>query len=100
MSKPPIQFGTPATSGASNSPFGASQSPFGQNTSASTGGLFGNVGATPTTSGPSSSSLFGLTSGPGQTASLFGRGTMTSGGSGTATPSFTFGQQQDTAKTS
>ncbi|EGE84514.1 nucleoporin Nsp1 [Blastomyces dermatitidis ATCC 18188] len=73
----PFQFGTPSTSAGSNTPpvFGtAGASPFSQPASGKpSGGLFGNIGATPTTTtGSSSSSLFTTTPETGQTASLFG----------------------------
>ncbi|KAG5289752.1 nucleoporin nsp1 [Histoplasma ohiense] len=77
-----FQFGTSSTSGGSNAPtFGtAGTSPFSQPASGkTTGGLFGNIGATPTTTAaaadPPSTPLFGggsTTPATGQTASLFG----------------------------
>ncbi|ODH28353.1 hypothetical protein ACO22_03954 [Paracoccidioides brasiliensis] len=71
----PFQFGTPSTSGASNTPtFGtAGASPFSQNASGNTGGVFGSVGATPATSS-SATPLFGGSTTPatGQTGSMFG----------------------------
>ncbi|OJD22737.1 hypothetical protein ACJ73_05913 [Blastomyces percursus] len=80
----PFQFGTPSTSAGSNTPvFGtADASPFSQPASGKpSGGLFGNIGATPTTTpttatGSSASPLFGgggtTTPATGQTTSLFG----------------------------
>ncbi|OJD14397.1 hypothetical protein AJ78_05244 [Emergomyces pasteurianus Ep9510] len=95
-----FQFGTPSTSGGSNTPpvFGnPGTSPFSQPTSGNTGNIFGNIGATPTTtatttttSGASSSPLFGglTTPATGQTTSLFGGpSSKPTFGGGSATPS-------------
>ncbi|PGH33849.1 nuclear pore complex protein Nup62 [[Emmonsia] crescens] len=91
----PFQFGTPSTSGGSNTPaFGtAGASPFSQNASGNTSGLFGNIGATPTTTGASSTPLFGGSTTPasGQTTSLFGgQSSKPTFGGGSGTPSTSF----------
>ncbi|OAX82667.1 hypothetical protein ACJ72_02983 [Emergomyces africanus] len=86
-----FQFGTPSTSGGSNTPvFGtAGTSPFSQPASGNTGNIFGNIGATPTTSGASSAPLFGALTTPasGQTTTLFGGpSSKPISGAGSATP--------------